>query len=77
MVWHRNSIGLLVQRFFFALIMMSSLLTLQGCAGPADSTDWGDCLVKTCIPMILVLFIVTLKVSKLKIDRLLPSGQAR
>ena len=61
MVWHRNSLGALIQRFFFSLIIMSSILTYEGCA--ADTNHVRECLVKTGIPLIFVLFIVTLKVS--------------
>lgn len=33
MVWHRNSIGILIQRFFFALVIMLSTLTFKNCVG--------------------------------------------
>ena len=61
MVWHRNSLGALIQRFFFSLIIMSSILTFEGCVADIDHVR--ECLVKTGIPLIFVLFIVTLKVS--------------
>ena len=64
MVWHRNSIGVLFQRFFFTLLMFSSIMVLSNCAdGVETSDDLRECLVHTGIPLVFVLFIVTLKVS--------------
>jgi len=64
MVWHRNSIGNLIQRLFFSIIMMSSILTFKNCIGDVHvAEDLKQCLVDTGIPLIFVLFIVTLKVS--------------
>lgn len=60
MVWHRNSMGMLLQRFFFTLIIFSSILTFMGCV---DNEDLQECVEHTCIPLIFVLVIVTLKVS--------------
>ena len=63
MVWHRNSIGILSQRFFFTLLVFSSILVFMGCVDTASSDDLKTCIENTCIPMFFVLFIVTLKVS--------------
>ena len=63
MVWHRNSIGILFQRFFFALLLFSSILTFMGCVDSGSSEELKKCLEHTCIPMIFVLIIVFLKVS--------------
>ena len=64
MVWHRNSIGVLFQRFFFTLLMFSSIMVLSNCAdGVETSDDLRECLVHTGIPLVFVLFIVSLKVS--------------
>ena len=64
MVWHRNSIGVLFQRFFFTLLMFSSIIVLSNCAdGVETSDDLRECLVHTGIPLVFVLFIVSLKVS--------------
>ena len=63
MVWHRNSIGILVQRFFFTLLLFASVLTFMGCVDSESSEDLKICLERTCIPMIFVLIIVSLKVS--------------
>jgi len=60
MVWHRDSIGILVQRFFFSLIMMVSIVVLGGCA---DDPDLTNCIERTAVPLIFILVIVTLKVS--------------
>ena len=63
MVWHRNSIGVLFQRFFFTLLMFSSIMVLSNCAdGVETSDDLRECLVHTGIPLVFVLFIVSLKV---------------
>ena len=64
MVWHRNSIGVLFQRFFFTLLMFSSIIVLSNCAdGVETSDDLRECLVHTGIPLVFVLFVVSLKVS--------------
>ena len=64
MVWHRNSIGVLFQRFFFTLLMFSSIMVLSNCGdGVQTSDDLRECLVHTGIPLVFVLFIVMLKVS--------------
>ena len=64
MVWHRNSIGVLFQRFFFTLLMFSSIMVLSNCAdGVETSDDLRECLVHTGIPLVFVLFVVSLKVS--------------
>lgn len=64
MVWHRNSIGNLIQRLFFSLIMMSSILTFKNCIDDVQvAEDLKQCLIDSGIPLIIVLFIVTLKVS--------------
>ena len=64
MVWHRNSIGVLFQRFFFSLLMFSSIMVLSNCAdGVETSDDLRECLVHTGIPLVFVLFVVSLKVS--------------
>ena len=41
MVWHRDSIGILIQRFFFSLIMMVSIVVFGGCV---DDPDLENCL---------------------------------
>lgn len=65
MVWHRNSIGILLQRFLFAFIIMASILTFKGCISDVTSAkDLKECLVHTGIPLIFVLVIVFLKVSR-------------
>ena len=64
MVWHRNSIGVLFQRFFFTLLMFSSIMVLSNCGDSVEtSDDLRECLVHTGIPLVFVLFIVALKVS--------------
>ena len=63
MVWHRNSIGILSQRFFFCLLIMISIVTFYDCIDAENSDDFKDCVVNTGIPLIFVLFFVTLKVS--------------
>ena len=63
MVWHRNSIGILCQRFFFTLILFASILTFMGCIDTNSSDELKKCIEHTCIPLIFVLIIVTLKVS--------------
>lgn len=60
MVWHRDSIGMLIQRFFFSLIIMSSMLTFCGCYNDGDTKE---CIIKTGVPLIFVLVFVTIKVS--------------
>lgn len=66
MVWHRNSVGALVSRLFFSLIMMSSIVTFKRCIVDVDnSKELKTCLTDTGIPLISVLVIVTLKVSSL------------
>ena len=62
MVWHRNSIGVLIQRFFFTLILMTSIIVFQGCIDD-PSTEFQTCIKKTSVPLIFVLIIVTFKVS--------------
>ena len=62
MVWHRNSIGILIQRFFFSLVIMLSILTFKNCVGDSEE-DLSTCLVHTGIPLVVILSIVTLKVS--------------
>lgn len=63
MVWHRDSMGVLIQRFFFSLIIMSSMWTFIKCADDTDHRK--ECLVKTEIPLIFILVIVTIKVGLL------------
>ena len=66
MVWHRNSIGMLIQRLFFSVIMMSSILTFKNCVDDViEADDLRQCLVHTGIPLIFVLVIVFLKVRAL------------
>ena len=65
MVWHRNSVGILAQRFFFTLIIFSSILTFMGCVDAASSDELKVCMEHTCIPLIFVLIIVSIKVSHL------------
>lgn len=65
MVWHRNSIGILLQRFLFSFIIMASILTFKGCISDVKSAnELKECLVHTGIPLIFVLIIVLLKVSR-------------
>ena len=66
MVWHRNSIGILVQRYFFSLIIMSSVIVFEDCAGQGDLKH---CIIRTSVPLILVLVIVALKVSIAQLNR--------
>ena len=62
MAWHRDSIGVLVQRFFFSLIIMSSILTLRGCLNADNSNQLKHCMVHSGVPLIVVLVIVFFKV---------------
>ena len=68
MAWHRDSFGILLQRFLFALILMSSVLTFRNCVETASQgEEMKDCVVHTCIPFVFIIFIVTLKVSVISI----------
>ena len=62
MVWHRDSIGVLIQRFFFSIIIMSSILTFNGCY----QDDAKQCIIKTGAPLIIVLLFVFIKVACLR-----------
>lgn len=62
MSWHRDSFGILLQRFFFALLIMSSILTLKNCINTDKSAVMKECFVHTGIPLIFVLVIVAIKV---------------
>ena len=63
MVWHRNSIGVLVQRFFFAVILLASILTFKNCiSGLETASELTECLIKTEIPLTFCLIFVCLKV---------------
>jgi hypothetical protein len=71
-VWHRNSVYDLIQRFFFSLIIMSSILVFTRCI--EDEGELTHCITRTSVPLILVLVIVTLKVSITSINRLAELG---
>ena len=62
MAWHRDSLGLLVQRFFFSIIIMSSLVTFKRCSDTHSSDGLKECFYSTGTPLIVVLVFVTLKV---------------
>ena len=71
MVWHRNSLGVLLQRFFFTLIIMSSVLTFMNCVDTPDSDELRQCFVHTGIPLVFVLVFVFMKVLCLREQRLI------
>ena len=70
MVWHRDSFGLLVQRFFFTLLIMSSILTFIECIDTDKSEELKSCFIHTGIPLIFVLVFVAIKVICLRSQRI-------
>lgn len=62
MAWHRDSFGMLIQRFFFTLIIMISILIFKGCIDTENSDELKECMIDTGIPLIIVLVIVFCKV---------------
>ena len=72
MVWHRNSLGVLLQRFFFTLIIMSSVLTFTNCIDtPEDAIELRQCFVHTGIPLVFVVVFVFMKVLCLREQRMI------
>ena len=71
MVWHRNSLGVLLQRFLFALIIMSSILTFMNCIDTTDNKELNQCFVHTGIPLVFVLVFVFIKVLCLREQRMI------
>ena len=71
MVWHRNSLGVLLQRFFFTLIIMSSVLTFMNCVEAPDNSELRQCFVHTGIPLVFVLVFVSIKVLCLREQRMI------
>lgn len=63
MTWHINSLGTLVQRWCFTIIMMISTLIFGSCVDNTG-TELQECIKKTSVPLIIVLVIVFLKVSR-------------
>ena len=61
LAWHRDSIGLLVQRFCFSSLMVISMSIFISCA---DNTPLGSgsCIGKSLIPLVLPLICVLFKV---------------
>lgn len=58
-MWHRDSIGILIQRLAFSILMAGSIwIFLEN----VSNGDLMPCLIKTAAPLILVLIIVFFKV---------------
>ena len=71
MVWHRNSFGVLLQRFFFTLIIMSSVLTFMNCIDTSDPIELRQCFVHTGIPLVFIVVFVFIKVLCLREQRMI------
>ena len=62
MVWHRNTIGILVQRLLFAVTLLVAMIVF--CNQYERPQKLNSVIVKAFIPLILVLAVVCLKVSR-------------
>lgn len=73
LVWHRDSIGLLLQRFCFCSLMVISMAIFTRCA---DTTTLGSgtCIGKSLIPLVFPLICVLFKVFCLRSQRMLLWG---
>lgn len=74
MAWHRDSIGILIQRFFFTLLIFISVLVFNGCVDDSTQDDLQVCFRKTSIPLAVSIIIIFLKIFCLKKQRILLWG---
>ena len=70
MVWHRNSIGILVQRLLFTIFFLISVCVFWANMGDED-VELGETILKTSIPLTCVVLVVCLKVSSRLINNCL------
>ena len=63
MSWHRDSVGILLQRLVFSTLVMASILIYDNCEDHHEHLE--ECLVKTSIPLLTSIVIIFLKVSEL------------
>jgi hypothetical protein len=72
LAWHRDSIGLLLQRFLFCFLMLLSVIIFENCED--TNSVPGNCIGVSLIPLIFPLICGALKVLCLKSQRMLLWG---
>ena len=60
MCWHRDSIGILIQRLLFTILILTSLVIFSRC--DLDH-ELQECLKVTSIPLAISIVVLVLKVS--------------
>lgn len=73
LAWHRDSIGLLIQRFCFCLLMLISVSIFVKCSDNTR-TGSGSCIRPSLVPLVFPLICVIFKVFCLKSQRMLLWG---
>jgi hypothetical protein len=64
LAWHRNSVGLLLQRMVFTTLTFISFLTFSVCNSTLQTgPGMQHCIISSLIPLILSLTCILLKVS--------------
>jgi hypothetical protein len=59
--WHRDSLGLLVQRFFFTILVFLGITIFEGCVN-SSAINMQVCLHRSLWPLILTIVFIFLKV---------------
>lgn len=64
MIWHLDSVGILLQRFCFSILVFTCIIIFEVC--DSDNNDTAACVSHSLIPMLVPLTCVTCKVVCLK-----------
>ena len=63
LAWHRDSLGILVQRFCFVLLFFISVVMFNGCSNdPAERFQM--CIWKSSVPLCISIILIVFKVSR-------------
>ena len=60
LAWHRDSLGILVQRFLFVLLFFISLVLFNGCDD--EEEGFQKCIWKSCVPLCITIVLIVFKV---------------
>lgn len=69
LTWHRDSLGILVQRFCFCLLVVIGIALFETCTVDGDR-DVGSCISASLIPLAVPLLCAVCKVACLKSQRM-------
>ena len=69
LVWHRDSIGLLAQRWVIGLLLMIAISVLDGCSANTNKNT-EECVKEGLIPLAIPLVCIAVKVIMLKDQRI-------